>query len=170
MLTQERLKELLHYDPDTGIFTNLTQRSSSCLIGTVAGSEYSNGYIYIQLGRKRYRAHRFAWLYVYGEFPEKLLDHINEIKDDNRIINLRLATHQQNKQNISSPNITNTSGFIGVSWRKDHKKWAARIMVNGRQKHLGYFNTAEQASEAYVTAKRELHPFWEEEKGVDGDE
>lgn len=160
-LTQEHLKELLSYDPETGIFTNLTQRGR-VKKGAVAGSKYSNGYIYIEIDRKKYRAHRLAWLYVYGKFPKTFLDHINEIKDDNRIVNLRSATNLENKQNISSPRSNGTSGHLGVSWDKRVKKWDARIMVNGRQKHLGYFNTAKQASEEYVTAKRELHSFWEE--------
>jgi len=161
MLTQERLKELLHYDPDTGIFINLTQRGHA-KIGAVAGSKYSNGYIHIQINRKRYLAHRLAWLYAYEEFPAKSLDHINEVKDDNRIINLRVATHQENLHNVSSPQTNNTSGFLGVGWHKQRKKWYAEIRLNGRKKHLGLFNTAEEASEVYLAAKRELHPFWEE--------
>jgi hypothetical protein len=162
MLTQERLHELLSYNPDTGIFTNLTQRKGSSKKGTVAGSKHSSGYIHITIDSKKYRAHRLAWLYVHGNFPEKYLDHINEIKDDNRLVNLRLATKQENGHNMSSPHIDNTSGFIGVSWYKKAKKWVARIAINGRQKHLGVFDTAEQASEAYLAAKRELHTFWKE--------
>ena len=159
--TQERLKELLHYDPETGIFTNLTQRGK-VKKGAVAGSKYSNGYIYIEIDYKRHRAHRLAWLYVYGKFSVNQIDHINEIKDDNRLVNLRLATNLENQQNVSSLQLNNTSGFRGVCWHKNHKKWQATITINGRCKHLGHFDTAEQASEVYVTAKRELHTFWEE--------
>jgi hypothetical protein len=160
-LTQELLKELLSYDPDTGIFTNLTQRGK-VKKGAVAGSKYSNGYIYIEVDYKRYRAHRLAWLYVYGEFPANQIDHINEIKDDNKIVNLRLATNLENQHNVSSLQLNNTSGFRGVFWRKNRKKWKAIIYLNGRQKHIGHFDTAEEASEAYLAAKKELHPFWEE--------
>lgn len=160
-LTQERLKELLHYDPETGIFTNLTQRGK-VKKGAVAGSKYSTGYICIEIYYKRYQAHRLAWLYVYGEFPANQIDHINEIKDDNRIVNLRSATNLENQHNVSSLQSNNTSGFRGVFWRKNRKKWKAIIYLNGRPKHLGHFDTAEEASEAYVTAKRELHPFWKE--------
>jgi hypothetical protein len=99
-LTQERLKELLHYDPETGIFTNLTQRGGHAKKGAVAGTKNSIGYVCIRIDYDQYRAHRLAWLYVYGEFPEKFIDHMNEIRDDNRIINLRLATHQENLHNI----------------------------------------------------------------------
>ena len=160
-LTQERLKELLHYDPETGIFINLTQRGP-IKKSTVAGYNRSDGYIHIQIYRKKYLAHRLAWLYVHGNFPEKYLDHINEVKDDNKLLNLRIATNQENQHNVSKPNISNISGLRGVSWHKRIKMWTARIQLNGRRKHLGVFDTAEQASEAYVTAKRELHPFWKE--------
>lgn len=161
MLTQERLKELLHYEPGTGIFINITQRGP-VKKGVVAIGKNSDGYTTIMLNKKGYLAHRLAWLYTYGEFPKTFLDHINETRDDNRIINLRLATRQENAQNISKPNINNNSGFLGVSWHKQRKKWIACIHLNGRKKHLGCFNTAEQASEAYLVAKRILHPFWEE--------
>jgi len=166
MLTQERLKELLHYDPDTGIFINLTQRKGSSKKGTAAGSKHSSGYIHITIDSKKYRAHRLAWLYVHGNFPEKSLDHVNEIKDDNRLVNLRLATKQENGHNMSRPHIDNPSGYLGVSWHKQRKKWIARINSNGTRKHLGLFNTAEHASEAYLRAKREHHTFWVEEKVV----
>ena len=162
-LTQERLQELLSYDPETGIFTNLKSRGR-VKIGAVAGSKNPNGYIYIAIDSKKYRAHRLAWLYVHGNFPANQIDHINEVKDDNRIVNLRLATNLENHQNQSSPRTNNTSGYLGVIWDKFSGKWRARIKVNGKQKHLGCFDTGEEASEAYVTAKRELHPFWVEEK------
>ena len=164
-LTQERLQELLSYDPDTGIFTNLKSRGTA-KIGSVAGTKNSIGYVCIQIDSKKYLAHRLAWLYVHGNFPEKYLDHMNEIRDDNRIINLRLATNQENQHNRSSAKQDGTSGYLGVGWHKQHGKWIARIQLNGRRKHLGLFNTAEEASKAYVTAKRKLHPFWEEAKGT----
>jgi hypothetical protein len=160
-LTQERLKELLHYNPETGIFTNLTQRGKSIKIGGVAGCK-DKGYVRIEIDYKTYQAHRLAWLYAYGEFPEKFIDHMNEIRDDNRIINLRLATRQENYHNISTPNKNNASGFRGVCWHKFSRTWRSQIRVNGKDKYLGDFDTAEQASESYLAAKRELHPFWDE--------
>ena len=162
MLSQQRLKELLEYNQETGLFTNRVQRNSHAKKGGVAGTKTKYGYISIQIDKKLYLAHRLAWLYVYGEFPEKSLDHINEIKDDNRLVNLRLATRQENGHNISILRITNKSGFIGVSWNKKPKKWLASIAINGKNKHLGLFNTPEEASEVYLKAKRELHPFWKE--------
>jgi len=164
-LTQEQLQQLLSYDPDTGIFTNLKSRGR-VKIGSVAGSKYSNGYICIAIDSKRYLAHRLIWLYVYGEFPANQIDHINEVKDDNRLVNLRLATNQENNHNISTPNKNNTSGYLGVYWYKPYGKWLAQIKVNGKDKHLGYFDTGEEASKAYLAAKRKLHQFWVEEKTI----
>jgi hypothetical protein len=163
MLTQKRLQELLSYDSDTGVFINNTQRASCVKIGDVTGSKSANGYVRITIDYKQYYAHRLAWLYVHGEFPKKELDHLNKIKVDNRIINLRLATRQENMQNISTPRSGTTSGFRGVSWSKLAKKWKTYIKINGQAKHLGYFNTAEEASEVYLEAKRALHTFWTEE-------
>ena len=130
MLTQERLKELLHYDPDTGLFTNLIQRSSRAKKGIVAGYEDTEGYIKIEIYGKPYLAHRLVWFYMYGSFPEIFLDHKNEIKNDNRIANLRLATNQENRHNISNQRTNNTSGFIGVAWNKENKKWRSQIQTN----------------------------------------
>ena len=162
MLTQERLKELLHYNPDTGIFINLTQRRGRAKKGVVAGWKNTYGYINIRVDYKVYKAHRLAWLYVHGNFPEKSLDHINEIKYDNYMINLRLATVQENNHNISTSNKNNASGLRGVCWHKFSGKWRAQIKINGNIKHLGLFNTSDEASEAYLAAKKELHPFWKE--------
>mgnify|MGYP000037034139 CR=1 FL=1 len=162
MLTQERLKELLHYDPDTGLFTWIKSTNTSIKINSVAGGKTSRGYIQIRADKKLYLAHRLAWLYFYGNFPESFLDHVNEKPSDNRISNLRLATHQENGHNKSTPHKNNTSGFLGVTWQKLNKKWLAQIRLNGKRKHLGLFNTPESAHKAYLEAKRELHPFWRE--------
>lgn len=162
MLNQQRLKELLSYDIETGIFTNLTQRAQCVKKGADAGGKHPEGYIYIQIDGKQYNAHRLAWLYIYGELPKYPLDHINEIKDDNRISNLRLDINNENLHNKSNPQINNTSGFRGVHWSKKCQKWAAQISIKGKVKHLGLFNTAEEAYEAYLRAKREHHTYWVE--------
>ena len=164
MLTQEYLKELLHYDPETGIFTNLTQRAKRVKKGTVAGYKNPKGYIYIGVDGESYGAHRLAWLYVYGEIPLYEIDHKNELKGDNRLCNLRLDIDGKNPHNNSKPNTNNTSGYLGVTWCKACNNWQARITVKGKRIHLGYYNTAEEASEAYLAAKRDFHPFWIEEK------
>ncbi|MCK9994454.1 MAG: hypothetical protein Dbin4_02974, partial [Alphaproteobacteria bacterium] len=98
-LTQSRLKELLHYDPDTGVFTRRVQTSSNARVGDVAGCLHPEGYRHIQIDGKRYAAHRLAWLYMTGEWPTNQLDHLNGVRDDNRWGNLREATHGQNQQN-----------------------------------------------------------------------
>ena len=124
------------------------------------GCKNFKGYIKINIYGKEYLAHRLAWLYVYGKLPESFLDHINEIRDDNRITNLRLATLQENYHNISKPQKNNKSGILGVCRANCGKKWRADICFNGKIKYLGVFNTAEQAYDAYLKAKRELHTFW----------
>jgi hypothetical protein len=164
MITQTRLKELLNYDSDTGIFTWIKQRNSRTKIGSVAGCKQSDGYIRIWIDYKPYSSHRLVWMYVYGELPKKDLDHVNKVKDDNRIVNLRLATKQENKQNHSTPQSNNKSGYLGVSWNKRAKKWKAQIQMNGKVKYLGLFKYSKEAYEVYLKAKRELHTFWVEDQ------
>lgn len=158
MLTQERLKELLDYDPETGVFVRKKNVRGGFSIGDIAGTINDNGYRIINIDGKRYRAHRLAWLYVYGVHPSAYLDHINRDRSDNRINNLREVNKQQNSWNHGG-NIANTSGFTGVSWHKKSNKWRAAIRVNYVQRALGYFDTKEEAHAAYVQAKVEHHNF-----------
>lgn len=162
-LTQEKLKEYFHYDESTGNLINLTQRSNSIKIGAVAGGLDAYGYVRIRVDGTDYKAHRLVWVYVQGNWPEDQIDHINGIKTDNRICNLREATDQENKQNISKPRKDNTSGFLGVSFRADRQKWRALISHNGRYIHLGHFHTPEEACMAYKKAKCFYHPFYNKE-------
>lgn len=150
MLTQERLKELLDYDPETGVFT-WKSRIRGIRIGQVAGSNVK-GYRQIQIDKERHYSHRLAWLYIYGCWPLNELDHINRIKEDNRIANLREVTRQENCWNIGKLK-TNSSGYTGVNLHKQYGKWRANIRIQGKYKHLGYFNTPEEAHYAYSTAK-----------------
>ena len=114
---------------------------------------------------KTHQAHRIVWQLHNGQIPDGLqIDHINGIKDDNRIENLRLDVNKENPQNISEPQCNNTSGYLGVSWNEREKKWRAQIMVKGKRKYLGLYDTKEEAYEAYLAAKRDLHPFWVEKK------
>ena len=154
-ITQERLKELLHYDPETGVFTWLVRLSNRGLVGSHAGSLVA-GYIDIGISSKSYRAHRLAWLYVNGEWPEDALDHINGDTADNRIKNLRETNKSENGQNVCEARINNQSGFLGVSPKRG--KWRATIMVDGKQTHLGSFDTPELAADAYWRAKPSHHP------------
>lgn len=156
-LTAARLRELLHYDPETGVFTNRVVRPRTVL-GAVAGGHDSYGYITISVDVRRYLAHRLAWLYVYGEWPSKNLDHINGVRDDNRIANLREATQAQNLQNRAAASI-GRSGVLGVGWDSSRKKWVASIKHQGKARHLGRFSTVEGAQAAYLAAKAQLHTF-----------
>lgn len=149
MITQERLKELLHYDPLTGWFTNLTDRSSRARKGDVAGTCTNQGYWQIQLGGIFYKAHQLAWLYVKGYIPDEV-DHENGIEYDNRFVNLRDATRSQNNANSERP--TGVGGLRGVTWFERDLKWKAQIKIDGQSKHLGYFNTPEEAHMAYLNA------------------
>lgn len=152
-LDSTRLRELLNYDPDTGEFT-WRQTVANRLCGTRAGAN-NHGYRQIRIERKLYQAHRLAWCYVYGVWPPYMVDHINGIKGDNRIANLRLATNQENQQNRRTPQGSNP--YIGVSWNKAAKRWEAQIRLQGKPTYLGRFSTPEEAHAAYLKAKREGH-------------
>jgi hypothetical protein len=157
LLTQELLKEKLHYDKDTGIFTWTDSKlNSASMRNKEAGCISKSGYRSIAMrfdGKfTNFYAHRLAWLYEYGEFPKLQVDHINQNKLDNRINNLREVTHRENRRNLPMLK-TNKTGFCGVSFHKTRKKYQANIMVDNRQKHLGYFENPEDAAKAVKEAK-----------------
>lgn len=141
-MTQSELKTQLNYNPETGDLTWLASRPG-VKVGTVAGSPDKYGYIVIGLKRKKYKAHRLAFLYMTGEVPAQC-DHINHEKTDNRWINLRHATSSINQKNKSMRH-DNKSGFTGVIWNKASKKWLAQIAVDGRYIYLGLFAEIEDA-------------------------
>lgn len=151
-LTQARLKELLHYDPETGVFVWV----SGELAGIRAGTSRASDYVSIMISGKKYLGHRLAWLFVYGSFPAKIIDHINGAKPDNRIKNLRECSYAQNFWNTNK-RVTNKSGFKGVDRFKQMCMWRARITVNGKRKQIGLFDTAKEAGAAYEKEARKLH-------------
>ena len=159
MLTQDRLQELLNYDPDSGLFTWLKSISRRVKAGEVAGGLSTGGYIRIRIDGKKYKAHRLAWLYTLGNWPSDYIDHINGIRNDNRIVNLREATNAENKQNQRVANVNNKTGLLGVSFHRKSGKFIARITVNGIRIGIGNFDNAEEAHQAYLRKKQELHPF-----------
>lgn len=140
MITQSELKKLLHYDPETGIFIRIKSKS-------IAGY-YSNGYKKLKIKGKEYFCHRVAWLYMTGNMPKDCIDHINRIKDDNRFVNLRECTRQQNNLNVSLK-ANNKSGYKGVSWSKTSKKWKATGYLNKKSIHLGFFENPNDAYKEY---------------------
>lgn len=143
----DEIKNYLSYDPLTGIFTRLkihsNKGSHTRLIGKPTGNKSSNGYIQICVKRKNYPAHRLAWFFVHGVYPDTYLDHINGIKDDNRIENLRLSDPSSNMKNRRKNN-NNSSGANGV-YSTESGKWRARIKINGELQNLGTFDTFEEA-------------------------
>lgn len=156
MLSLERLKELLRYDPVTGLFHRLTAPGKrSDLIGTVAGYPSDQGYTMISVDNRKYRAHRLAWFYVMGKWPSKLLDHRNRVKNDNRWDNLREATKAQNEQS-KGPTTANTSGHKGVYWNKCANKWQAYIKQDGQVQYLGIYTSFDEAVAARLAKEKQL--------------
>jgi AP2 domain. len=153
-ITQARLKELLHYNPLTGIFTLLIA-SKRRRVGHTFGPKHPGSYVTIFLDGKIYKAHHLAWLYTHGRFPKVMLDHENRDKGDNAIKNLREATAQQNACNKRYRRKDNTTGFRGVS--PSGKRWVAACTANGKAYHLGSYATPEEASAAYEKRSAELH-------------
>ena len=155
-ITTERLRELLHYGQDTGKFSWRVDRRGHAKAGCIAGALRPDGYLRITLDGECYMAHRLAWLYTNGVWPSLNIDHINRVRSNNRISNLRDATHAENSQNTPM-NSRNSSGYRGVSWHNKVGRWRANIGIKGNAKHLGYFDTPEAAYEAYKIAASEFH-------------
>lgn len=153
----EKLNELLRYEPETGlIYWRVSLKGGRATAGAVAGYMNCRGYIKITVGGKCLLAHRVAFALTRGWWPENEIDHINGIKSDNRIINLREATKRQNEANkgVSKSSCT---GLKGVSFRKSRNKFVARISNGEKRRFLGLFDTAQEAHEAYCKAAKEMH-------------
>lgn len=152
-ITQESIKEVLNYFSETGVFTWKVKPHNEIKIGDEAG--YLNGgYVKIGVQGKMYLAHRLAWLYVYGYFPEHGIDHIDRIKHHNWISNLREVPMQCNQRNTGNRK-DNISGIKGVCWQKQRQKWSAGIKINGKDVFLGYHSTKMDAAKARLKAEQE---------------
>lgn len=155
-LTQEYLKEYLSYDVNTGVFSWIKSYRNQH-IGKTVGSFDRDGYRQIKIKRKLYRAHRLAWFYVNGVWPDGPLDHIDGNRDHNAINNLREVTFTGNSQNQRKAHKDATVGLLGVDLNKAKVRFRARIQVNGKRVTLGGFNSAEEAHKSYIEAKRTMH-------------
>ncbi|MDS1650687.1 HNH endonuclease signature motif containing protein [Escherichia coli] len=153
MESDNELKRKLHYDPATGIFTYKVSPHGRIKAGSVAGYKHKSGYIYIG----RYIAHRLAWFFHYGVWPEKDIDHINGIKHDNRIINLREVDDTHNSMNKKHLTTHTSSGFRGVTYHKTERskpKWRVRITDNdGKRICIGLFYSLDEAIAARILAE-----------------
>lgn len=146
----------LEYDPDTGVFIWVSAPGRKVRAGTVAGTKDRGGYRQIRYRGVVYKAHRLAWFIAHGVWPTAQIDHLNGIRDDNRISNLRDVSHTENAQNVHGAYKNNAScGMLGVTRRR--KKWEASIMSHGTRQYLGVFATPEEAYSVYIEAKRALH-------------
>ena len=150
-MNQDRLKELLYYCPKTGQFKHLRGRQR-----VDAGTISRRGYVQLWLDGKRYSAHRVVFLYLYGEWPIGPIDHINNMRHDNREVNLRVVTGSQNQQNKRIGK-NNSSGHKGISWDKSRAKWCAAIYVESKCKHLGRYKEIADAVAAYRAAAAQYH-------------
>lgn len=147
--TQERLKDLLHYDPDTGVFRWRVTNSNRAVAGTVCRSLNGKGYVQIGIDGRRYEAQRLAWLYMTGVWPSHMVDHVDMDPVNNRWANLRAATFAENMANTRA--LRNNS--LGVKCvRRKSGRFQSHITIDGKQKFLGSFATIEAASAAYEAA------------------
>lgn len=169
IIDSEYAREALDYDPTSGElywrhrpqshfrderhFKRWNSRYALMRAGVVV---QPHGYIIIKVNYRPYRAHRLAWLITHGTWPHDEIDHINGIRTDNRLVNIREATRRQNEANkrISK---SNKSGVKGVSWNNKNKKWVACIKSNSRKVHLGYFDSINDAASAYACAARDMY-------------
>lgn len=163
-MTLDKVTAALSYNPDSGEFVWKSREDrpkewNTRRAGKVAGGLDAHGYRTIVIDKVQYKAHRLAWLCVYGRWPVGDIDHINRDKGDNRISNLRECTRTENNQNRAATSSNSASGYTGVSFCKTTNRWRAKIKADGKQIHLGRFDTREEARDAYLLAKGGLHPF-----------
>jgi len=152
-ITAKYLRQILNYNPDTGVF-RWSRPRPKINVGDIAGGPAAKGHIAIKIDGQSYKAHRLAWLYMTGKWPNDQIDHINRTPDDSRLANLREVNTSENCQNQGIRK-NNTSGYAGVSKRGD--KWRAMIQINKKAAFLGIFDTPEEAGATYMEAKKKHH-------------
>lgn len=152
--SHQRLWELFTYSPGTGILAWKTRKGGR-LAGTRAGNVERSGYRVVKLDDQIFKEHRIIWAYCTGEWPAVEIDHVDGDKTNNRVSNLRTVTRNGNAQNLRGGR--GKSPLLGAHWNTEAGRWRSKIVADGKQKFLGYFSTPEEAHEAYLRAKRELH-------------
>ena len=171
-LTPELVRELLDYDPEAGVLTWRPRPQemfegrpewvwkgwNARFAGKVAGSVKKSGYVYVALVETMVSAHRLAFAHYHGHWPNGDVDHINRVKGDNRISNLRDVDRSVNNHNRRLAGKNSKSGVLGVWWAENMGKWVTQIRVNGKKKHIGSFDSQREAHEAYLEAKSRMLP------------
>ncbi|RKZ94516.1 MAG: HNH endonuclease [Gammaproteobacteria bacterium] len=152
-LTHGRLKELLRYDPTTGVFTWRVNKGARGVAGCVVGCKHPQGYLVVRLDGNLFRLHRLAFLYMTKVLPSRQVDHQNHIRSDNRWTNLALVSNRVNHMNMKL-SANNSSGCTGVHWNKQNANWNARIQVRGKHTHLGCFKRFTSAVAARKAAEK----------------
>lgn len=156
-LTHEELTRILSYNKETGIFTWREKTCKCVVIGKIAGNRNKvSDYIEIKIRGKQYKAHRLAWFYVHGVWPENLIDHKDTIRHHNWISNLRESNHSLNAQNHQKPNITNrsASNVPGVKYRAERKKWRVSLTINKKETYFGHYDTQLEAESVCLEMRR----------------
>lgn len=154
----EKLKKVLAYDGETGALTWLVSVAKNVKAGAKAGCLKENGYIQIGFAGRVYTAHRLAFALTYGEWPPEMVDHINGVRSDNRMQNLRMVSCSENMQNIKRAPKSSSTGLLGATPNRNRTGFRSFIRAGGEKRYLGVYATAEEASQAYLAAKRVLHP------------
>lgn len=155
-ITAEYVRSLFDYDPNEGVLRWSEGKGSRAKAGDPAGTVNRDGYVIIHIDRKSLKAHRLAWLYVYGEWPCGMIDHKNRVKSDNRIANLRVSSPSQNAANIGLPS-TNKSGYRGVFFDKKSGRWLASIQKDGRSIRLGLYDDKTDAMAVRASEDKRLN-------------
>lgn len=151
--TPELLKELFQYD--NGVLLWKTKLNKRIRLQSIAGSKDGHGYVQIMINGKRYKAHRLIYIMFHGSVPE-VIDHINGVRDDNRIENIRPASLNDNAQNAKKPE-RNTTGFKNVYWYRRKGLWQVAITVDGKPLHIGYYDNINEANKAAIAARNKYH-------------
>lgn len=154
-LSLERLREVLGYDPLTGHLVRKRCSWRPDVVGRVCGSHDRRGYLCVSIDHVTHKAHRLAWFHHYGVRPQFEIDHINGIKDDNRIANLRDVPGAINCQNVRKANSRSSTGVLGVF--REGNRFRACVVIGRKQRRIGTFDTVDEASAAYLQVKREIH-------------